>query len=232
MDQISVVDIRILSDFLRVRGVTLNLAVGDPTEADGTCFLHAMRQNMLHLKKRGQWSGPIPESAEHLRSLVVRFMSANRELWTRPCYNLETGVYQDAPLDDEQFNNLLEQQAKPHTWTDKDGYFVQGTCIYLDVQLHIVLPSIPGPILESGLGGPYQIINKDFLSSDEQSVFYVGLIQDQRDNGHYQFLYKIESQELDFPALRTGKYTTIKIIFPAFLTYYLVQKQLQPRHHL
>ena len=217
-------DLQILRDFLLGRGVGLKLAVGDATEPDGTCFLHSIRQNMLHLEKKGLWSGIIPDSAEELRSLVIQFMSANRKLWTRPCYNMETGMYQDPPLDDVKFNDLIEQQAKPHTWTDKDGYFVQGCCVFLDIQLHIVLPNIPGPILESGLGGPYQIINKSFISPEEQHVFYVGLIQDGRDNGHYQFLYKIDGEELDFPALRSGKFTTkenmssASLLIPIFLS--------------
>lgn len=204
MGSISVVDVRVLSDFLRERGRCLNLAVGPKTAADGSCFLHAFRQNMEHLKKKGLWMGQLPDDVEELRSLVVQFMSENRFLWTRPTFNLETGVYQDPPLDDKSFNELLQQQAKPKTWTDRDGYFVQGACLYLDVQLHIILPNTPGQILESGLGGPFQIINKSLHQPEEQTVFYMGLIQD-GDNGHYQFLFKTDDQELDFPALSRGR---------------------------
>ena len=206
MGDISVVDIRILIEFLRVRGTGLHLVVGPRTAADGSCFLHAMRQSMIHLKKKGKWSGPIPEDVEDLRAQVVQFMSTHRALWTRPSFNQETGLYQDAPLTDDIFNNLLKQQAEPRTWTDTDGYFVQGTCMYLHVELHVILPSIPGEIMESGLGGPYQIINKSDHAPEEQSVFFVGLIQDQRNNGHYQFLFKAENQEPEqFPALIRGK---------------------------
>ena len=192
--EVSITDLRPLSDFIVSNG--LNLAVGSRTEADGSCFLHACVQSMKHLKDRNRWSSEIPE-VEELRCMVIEFMRQNEALWTRPQYNRELNILQDPPYEEDTFRALVRDQSRPRAWTDRDGVFVLATMKMLDVQLEIILPHTPGPILESGLAGPYQIVNH----GPEKTVFYMGLLQDDRENGHYQHLYKPAEVSQEFRML-------------------------------
>ena len=71
---------------------------------------------------------------------------------------------------------------------------MEGLCLFLDIQLDIVCPDIPGEVSESGLCGPYLIINKS--EGSWRPVFYVGLLKDRNlIEGHYQFLKKVGSEE-------------------------------------
>ena len=190
-DNISITDLRILFDFIRAK--SLCLEVGPRTPADGSCFLHSIRQGICELVLKGQWSQDVPE-VEDLRKQVINYMRENRAFWTRPRYSEELGVFQDAPYEDQDFNELLADQAREKAWTDLNGTFVQGTCMFLKIQLDIILPGVPGPVLPSGLGGPYQIVNKNKVAG-EMPIIYVGLLQDSRGyNGHYQYLRKVQTQ--------------------------------------
>ena len=190
-DNISITDLRVLVDFLRAR--SLSLEVGPRTPADGSCFLHSIRQGISELVLKGQWPHEVPE-VEDLRKLVINYMRENRAFWTRPRFNAELRVFQDAPYEDQDFNELLTDQSREKAWTDLNGTFVQATCKFLKIQLDIVLPGVPGPVLPSGLGGPYQMINKNQVG-EEKPIFYVGLLQDSQGyNGHYQYLRKVQTQ--------------------------------------
>ena len=181
-------NLNVLADFLRERN--LDLEVGEDTDANGSCFLISCRQSMVHLSKLGRWTREIPE-VEVLRQQIIQFMNSNKALWTRPKFNQQLNIWEDAPYEEDQFRELLKDQSRERAWADQDGVFVQATCLYLNVQLDIILPYTPGPILPSGLGGPYQIVNKktDQDSDSNKQIFYVGLLKDRDDyDGHYQFL--------------------------------------------
>ena len=195
-DNISITDLRILFDFLRAR--SLDLEVGERTPADGSCFLHSIRQGISELVLKGQWSQDVPE-VEDLRKQVINYMHENRAYWTRPRFNEELGVFQDAPYEDQDFDELIADQSRERAWTDLNGTFVQATTMFLRIQLDIILPRDTGPLLPSGLAGPYQIINKNQVG-EEMPILYVGLLQDSRGyNGHYQYLRKIPAQPLASP---------------------------------
>ena len=94
------------------------------------------------------------------------------------------------PYTDAQFDELIADQRKPRAWTDNNGTFVEASCLCLNIQLNILIPSIPGPVMPSGLGGPLMIVNKS-VSEDSKPVFFMGLLKDNSMyNGHYQFLKK------------------------------------------
>ena len=201
----SLTDLSILVRFLVQKN--LELIVGAPTRADGSCLLWAIKQSMLHLASLGLWRRVIPENVEDLRRDVIEFMVEKREYWTRPRFNKETGVMQTAPLDDGSFDSLIQDQRREKAWTDNQGFFVQGLCLFLDIELHIVCPNIEGEISSAGTGGPYMIINKS--EEAKRTVFYVGLLKD-RDfiGGHYQFLKKSRpaiTQQLQQPPSTPSK---------------------------
>ena len=125
----SILDLRILENFIKEKG--LGLCVGAPTPPDGSCFLHSCRQTMVHLKNLGRWAGDIPE-VEELRAKVIEFMKQNQHLWTRPQFNEDLGIFQDAPYEEDDFRQLIKDQSRPRAWTDRDGVFVQATTKYLN----------------------------------------------------------------------------------------------------
>ena len=179
-------NLKVLADFLRERN--LDLEVGEATEANGSCFLCSCHQSMVHLSSIGMWTKEIPD-VEVLRQQVIQFMTSNKSLWTRPQFNQHLNIWQDAPYEEDQFREILKDQSRERAWADQDGVFVQATCQFLNIQLDIVLPYTPGPIIPSGLGGPYQIVNKNADQSNNRPIFYVGLLKDRDDyDGHYQFL--------------------------------------------
>ena len=61
----SLTDLTLLVRFLVEKH--LELIVGDPTKADGSCLLWAFKQSMLHLSSLGLWRRVIPENVEDLR---------------------------------------------------------------------------------------------------------------------------------------------------------------------
>ena len=171
----------ILKDFLSCNK-NLQLEEGTHTPGDGNCFLWACIQNMVELQRRGQWSRPIP-AVNELRAQVIQFMIENRKYWTRPRFNTEIERMQDAPLEDDSFQELLLDQQRQNAWTDNMGVFVEALSLFLDVQIDIIKPDVEGPILPSGLGGPYLSVNKSEVQ--QKTIFYFGLY-----NQHYQFLKK------------------------------------------
>ena len=173
----------------RIEELDLPLEVGPVTRKDGSCFVGSMKQNMEQLRSEGLWNDVIPDDVEDIRAKIVQFMEENRGIWTRKRYNEVLKVWQHPPYTDEQFDALLEDQRRPRAWTDNNGTMVEACCICFNVQLNILIPTIEGPILPSGLGGPLQIINKSVSST--RPVFFVGLLKDSRGvDGHYQFLRK------------------------------------------
>ena len=172
----------LLKDFLSCNK-NLQLVEGTPTPGDGNCFLWGCIQNMMELQSRGQWSRPIP-GVNELRAQVIQFMIENRKYWTRPRFNTEIERMQDAPLEDDSFQELLRDQQRQNAWTDNMGVFVEALSLSLDVQIDIIKPDVEGQILPSGLGGPYLSVNKSEVQ--QKKIFYFGLY-----NQHYQFLKKI-----------------------------------------
>ena len=230
----SLTNLKPLQDFL-VK-YKLNLEVGECTCADGSCFLHCCLQCMNHLRRKGLWNKPIPVSAETLRGEIVQFMRENGSYWTRPRYDESTGIMQDPPLKDNDFQKLITDQARERAWTDNLGLFVQATAMYLDVQIDVICPSIGGPVLPSGLAGPYMIINK--AKSTPKSIFYMGLMKDEHfDGGHYQFLKeKSNSRSQNSPVLSSSPKSPspLKIKRSRVMAKYLkspVKKQLFKHDH-
>ena len=203
----SITDLKILKEFLLTRN--LPLIVGDATPGDGSCFIHACIQNMNYLKSVGQWDKPILTS-EELRAEVIEYMRKNKAYWTRPRHNEETGRMQDAPLEEDDFKELIIDQARERAWTDNMGIFVEALCLFLNIQLDIVCPNVEGPILPSGLAGPYLIVNKS--GSTPRVTFYVGLLKDENMyNGHYQFLKKNVSQSSLSPSKSQNSPSPLKV---------------------
>ena len=173
----------------RIEELDLPLEVGPVTRKDGSCFVGSIQQNMEQLRTEGLWKNVIPDDVEDIRAKIIHFMEENRGIWTRERYNEVLKVWQHPPYTDEQFDALLEDQRRPRAWTDNNGTMVEACCLCYEFQLNILIPTIEGPILPSGLGGPLQIINKSV--SNTRPVFFVGLLKDSRgEDGHYQFLRK------------------------------------------
>ena len=192
----SITNLDILRNFLIQKEICL--CVGEATCADGSCLLHAVKQNMEHLAAKGLWQRVIPSNVEDLRRDVIQFMLEQREYWTRPRFNKETQMMQTAPLDDKLFDELILDQRREKSWSDNLGIFVEGLCLFLDIQLDIICPTIPGDVSESRISGPWFSVNK----ADEKTrpIFYVGLLKDQDfDAGHYQFLKKCDRSDERVP---------------------------------
>ena len=116
----SITNLQPLRDFLVTRNLD-HLVVGELTLANGSCFVIACRQNMEHLASTGQWNKPIPTSAEELRAQIIQFMRENKNYWTRPRFNEESGRMEDPPLEDAEFQDLINDQAQERAWTDNMG---------------------------------------------------------------------------------------------------------------
>ena len=96
------------------------------------------------------------------------------------------GIAETPPMSEQQLLELLDRQRRDKTHTDQDGYFIQGCAQMLNIELRILSTRITSEILESGIGGPIQIINKS-SDCDRRHIFYVGLLQNEdRTEGHYQ----------------------------------------------
>ena len=190
----SITNLDILRTFLIQRKICL--CVGEATCADGSCLLHAVKQNMEHLAASGLWRRVIPSNVEDLRRDVIQFMMEQRQYWTRPRFNKETQMMQTAPLDDKSFDELIKDQRRERSWSDNMGIFVEGLCLFLDIQLDIICPSIPGEVSEDRISGPWFSVNK--ADENPRPIFYVGLLKDQDFNaGHYQFLKQCDDRSED-----------------------------------
>ena len=157
-----------------LKRLNLMLEVGSATRADGSCFIWACKQNIARLVQEGAWKENIPEE-EEFRQMVISFMKRNRRNWTRVTYNEALNVNQDPEYEDSQFDELLADQSRPKSWTDLNGTFVEATAALFNVEIHIILPTVEGPVLPSGEGGPYVVLNR---SEECKPIFYMGLLQD------------------------------------------------------
>ena len=177
----SVTDISKLHRFLLMKKLKFKIGLGR-TRGDGDCFLHGMRQNLLHFAKLGLWQGEIPANADILRKEGIKQLKKDRNK-----------LVNNGPLTEEQFQSLIASQSKKHSFTDEEGYFVRAVCEHLNVELQIVVTSIDSEVIPSGLGGPLQRIN---VGDGDKFKFALGLIRDEeRRTGHYQFIVAAESGE-------------------------------------
>ena len=190
METISVTDLEVLRKL--ILELDLPYEVGEVTPPDGSCFLHAIRQNMVYLTSIDLWNGGYPNNVQKLREDVIIYWRSKKDEWTQPQFNQDTGVYEDPILTEEQFENLLQDQSRDHSYTDNFGHMVKILCSYLNIELRIVVTQAGNQIQESGVGGPYLKINQETPTSKRAAVFHVGLLKDQTHfQGHYQFLKQI-----------------------------------------
>ena len=200
----SITDLKLLDDFIKKHG--LDYVIGQTTKADGSCYLWALKQNMEFFQRKGTWRKNIPEDVEMLRLEIVGDMVKNKKFWTEPRFNPDINRYSDPPLTDEMFQNLIEDQEKERAYTDNQGLFVLASCLYLDIELHVLNCGISGSIDKGGIRGPLQIINKA-KENEHRVVFHVGLLKDRQHlSGHYQFIFKSELNN-NLPVPRLGSPT-------------------------
>ena len=178
----NVTDLRILKMFLLRRN--FKYKIGSLTAADGSCLLHALIQNMRFFAQLGLWTKEIP-NVQELRKQIIQFMLSRRNHYVgcRDSHGNEV----HGPLDEDSFNRLIADQSRESAYCDEEGFFVEAACLYLNIELEVVVTSIDTPVLQNGLGGPIQKIN----AGDGKLVFCAGLIRDDlRKTGHYQFIIK------------------------------------------
>ena len=188
---VTVTDLRLLHSCLL--HYKLKFRIGrERTRADGNCFLHMMIQNIRHFQKLGLWNKTVPSCVHKLRADVISWMISRKEEFTGHLNN--DGQYIEGPLTEDQFTKLIDGQSVENTYTDEVGFFVWSCCRLLEVSLQIVITSIRGPMIASGVGGPVQKINSE--DSDGRLMFSCGLIRDEeRRTGHYQFIFEDERGE-------------------------------------
>ena len=185
----SITDLKILEAFIQKHG--LDYVIGPATKADGSCFLWALKQNMQFYKEKGIWKKTVPEDVEMLRLEIIEDMVKNKTFWTERRFNPDIGRDSDPPLNSETFQTLIEDQEKERSYTDNQGLFVLASCLFLDIELHVLNTSVNGEIDKEGINGPLQIINK--AKENERVVFHVGLLKDANNiSGHFQFIFKGE----------------------------------------
>ena len=194
-EPICVTDLEILKRLIEKLG--LKYEIGEPTPGDGSCFLHGVRQNMIHLNSLGKWDGGVPETVHKLRSDTINHMKANKSKWIEHQYNPDSRTYEDPVLTEEGFEELIAVQSRRNEDTDNLGLFVRAVCEFLNIELRLVVTGSGTEIIESGIGGPYLKINEATNSSKRDGIFHLGLIKDDAHlNGHYQFL-KVIVEDLD-----------------------------------
>ena len=197
----SITDLRILDAFIKKHG--LDYIIGPKTKADGSCYLWSLKQNMEFYRRKGIWNKSVQEDVEMLRLEIVGDMVKNKKFWTEPRFNSDIGRFSDPPLTEESFQQLIEDQEKERAYTDNQGLFVLASCLYLDIELHVLNTGVGGPIDEGGIRGPLQIINKA-AENEDRVVFHVGLLKDsQHLSGHFQFIFKTELNN-NVPVPRLG----------------------------
>ena len=180
MERSSLLDLRPLANFIVDRELQFQIGK-EPTKADGNCFLNAILQNLKYLESLGLWKNrKTPSSVLELRKEVILFMKQNKRDY------IEAGSH-----DEESFDRLLSIQQRNYEYTDEEGYFVEATAKYLNVELVILIPSLSNsPILPSGCGGPVQRIN----AGEDRLRCCLGLLRDEaRRTGHYQFIIQTQS---------------------------------------
>ena len=161
------------------------------TRADGNCFLHMIIQNCRHFHKLGLWNKTLPSCVHKLRADVISWMISRKGEFTG---EFKDGRYIEGPLTEDQFNKLIESQSVENTYTDEEGYFVWSCCRLLEISLQIVVTSIGGPLIPSGVAGPVQKINSE--DGDGRLMFSCGLLRDEeRRTGHYQFIFEDDRGE-------------------------------------
>ena len=183
----NLMDIEILRSFLQRK--KLKFKIGPATIGDGNCLIDCLFENIKHFKSQGLWTREVPSSFDVFRANVVEFMKAQKHLYLG--YTNEDGIYNDGTHTEATFKALIDDQSKPYSYCDEEGFFVSAACQYLDVELIIVITSIDSPIIPDGTGGPIQRIN-----SGQRLKFCAGLIRDEvRRTGHYQFIYENDQGE-------------------------------------
>ena len=95
-------------------------------------------------------------------------MLDNKQRWTKD----------NNPLSTEQFHSLMADQILDGCHTDQNGFFIEGTAQYLQIEMKLLLTKVQTPLLENGMGGPYITINEQSTDS-EKPVFYYGLLQNE-----------------------------------------------------
>ena len=81
---------------------------------DGNCYLHSILQNLNH--HYAVWPHDIPATVDELRKQTIDFMIENKYFYTE---------IEDAPMTDEQFEELIRDQSMPNSYTDEDGWFIE-----------------------------------------------------------------------------------------------------------
>ena len=195
-EPIRVTNLEILKSLIQKLG--LKYEIGEPTPGDGSCFLHGIRQNMIHLHSQGKWDGGFPETVHRLRADTINHMKANKSNWTEHQYNPDSRTYENPILSEEAFQELIVVQSRRDEWTDNLGLFVKAVCSFLNIELRVVVTGAGTKIIESGVGGPYLKINEATASSKRDGIFHLGLIKDESHiSGHYQFLKVVEDQDVN-----------------------------------
>ena len=132
----SITDLKILDAFIKKHG--LDYIIGPTTKADGSCYLWSLKQNMEFCRRKGTWNRPVPDDVEMFRLEIIGDMVKNKKFWTEPRFNPDIGRFSDPPLTEETFQKLIEDQEKPRAYTDNQGFFVLASCLYLDIELHVL----------------------------------------------------------------------------------------------
>ena len=164
--------------------------IGSPTPGDGNCLLHCILQNIEYYRSRGLWRGEVPSSVNELRAKVIEFMKSRKHHYIG--YTKENGQYVDGSHTETTFDELINDQEKPNSYCDEEGFFVAALAEYLDVTLQIVITSIETPVIPDGTGGPIQKVNY----GEDRVKFCAALLRDEdRRTGHYQFIYEDDENE-------------------------------------
>ena len=152
----------------------------------------ACLQNINHFEQMDQWTHYIPQNVDDLRSRAIEFMRNNRDKFV--CGRVINNRYEDPPMTSEMFDELIRTQSRPNEWTDQDGWFVTSVAQMLDVEILVFFPDISSDVLDSGLGGPVQIINRDY-NGNGRLRFSMALTRLDNNNtgGHYQHIIYDES---------------------------------------
>ena len=98
--------------------------------------LHFMN---IFLRGLNSWDRNVPDSVDDLRSKIIKYMEEHRRFWTDRSYDARLQRFVNPPLSESLFLEILDSQRNNYSWTDNYGIFVQAACMYLDIELHIVV---------------------------------------------------------------------------------------------
>ena len=180
-----VTDLSILQRAINQRNLAYK--IGDFTPANGDCFLNGLKQNFDYFRAL-KLTDKNPQSIDEMRRKTIGFMMQNKSFFVGQ-ENSE-GIFQPGPLNEETFCLLIENQKRPGSYTDQDGWFVLSCCQMYDIELRILQTNVDSPIVASGMCGPLVTINR--AEDDSRLVCHLGLIKDEANPdgvGHYQFIY-------------------------------------------